>query len=178
MDGVAARANVSKQTIYAHFRSKDELFAAIVHDVCERILKPFREADVADLSPDETLFVLARQFVEIGFSPPILGLHRLVLAEAKRFPELSRIYYDAGVGSAITALAAYFDGETRAGKLAITQPRQAAEQFFAMASGNPHMKLLLSLPSLRSNKDLDRYIRLAVSLFLNGCRGRPARGKR
>ncbi|MDE2508625.1 MAG: helix-turn-helix transcriptional regulator, partial [Planctomycetota bacterium] len=31
MDDVAARAGTTKPTVYAHFKSKDELFSAVVH---------------------------------------------------------------------------------------------------------------------------------------------------
>jgi TetR/AcrR family transcriptional repressor of mexJK operon len=99
MDEVAAVASVSKQTVYKNFTDKRSLFTEIIHRGLDRIDDLFRDvtgslAVTDDLERDLT--ALARQFVANLTQPRLLQLRRLVIAEADRFPELGRSYYERG----------------------------------------------------------------------------------
>jgi AcrR family transcriptional regulator len=63
MDLIAERAQVAKPTIYAHFGSKDDLFAAVCTDVGERILAAARTAATTEGSVvDRVAAVLGAKF--------------------------------------------------------------------------------------------------------------------
>src|SRR5690348_5968780 len=89
MDEVAARAGVSKQTVYKHFASKERLFSELVLSSVgevDRLMSQTASAlpDSADLEADLT--ALARRFVGHLMQPDVMRLRRLVIAEADRFP--------------------------------------------------------------------------------------------
>lgn len=174
MDGIAAEAGVSKRTLYLHFRSKDALFAAIVRGACEEILAPIDVADL-DADPEITLAKIGRQLMEIGCAPSIVALHRLVVAEAKRFPALARTYYRLGLDRIVDAFAAYLAEQARRGVLDVADPRRAAAQFFAMMSAHPHARLYLGIDKRLTEAELAADVALAVRTFLHGCRARLVR---
>jgi len=96
MSSIAARVGGSKATLYNYFSSKEELFVAMIQDQCDR-----NHAFMFDFHADggefiEALRGLGERFVSLMLSDEILDLHRLVIAEASRFPEIGQTLYAAG----------------------------------------------------------------------------------
>src|ERR1700751_4454129 len=81
---LAAAAKVTKRTLYAYFGDKDALFAAMVRDLAVGV-----SLDAA--SDHGTLEALAARIISRVHSDELVGLHRLVIAESGRFPELARV---------------------------------------------------------------------------------------
>jgi AcrR family transcriptional regulator len=104
MDGIAAAAGVSKMTVYRYFRSKEELFAGVIRDLCERIIDEDLERMLAR-RPEEALRAFARKMVTILFARDTIELHRIVIAESRRFPALGRLFYKSGPEACIAMLA-------------------------------------------------------------------------
>jgi TetR/AcrR family transcriptional repressor of mexJK operon len=169
MDGIARNARVSKRTLYAHFESKQTLFVAILRDACQRIVEPIARARPGR-DVKRTLVELGRQFVRLGLSPQLNALHRLVVAESLRFPELGRLYYGIAREKLWDVIAAYLEEEARRGTLTIDRPRLAAEQFCAILGGHPHVRLQLGIDQRLPRRTVGDDVTAGVQLFLNGCR--------
>jgi TetR/AcrR family transcriptional repressor of mexJK operon len=169
IEAVAADARISKRTFYHRFRDKAELFEAVVRRLIERWLPPF-EAKLLEVAPPDTLLrLLAGQILAVALSPPALALHRVLIAEAQRFPELVQLVNEAGAGKGVERIAALLERESRAGRLRIDDSRFAAEQFVNMVLSGPQKRALgFGLPL--DADALDSWIRGTVALFLNGCR--------
>src|SRR5436190_17438294 len=112
MDEIAARAAVSKQTVYKHFADKERLFTEIVVGTVDKISDPVYE-EVLDLNEsgdvEADLRGLARRQLAMVMQPRLLALRRLVIGEANRFPELGRTFYERGPERTIAALATAFE---------------------------------------------------------------------
>jgi TetR/AcrR family transcriptional repressor of mexJK operon len=162
MDAVAAAAGVSKMTVYRHFRSKELLFAGVVRDMCDGIVDPALVAAMERLPMRAALRTFGRRMHDIIFAPDTLGLHRIVVAESQRFPELGKLFYDSGPGGSIRALADYLGRHRRDPALRIKNPRLAAEEFLEILRGYDHMRALLRVgarPSARrGNARVERAI--------------------
>ena len=112
MDDIAALAAVSKQTVYKQFSDKERLFSEIVtitvNEAADRV-----HAEVHGLAEstriERDLRELARRQLRLVMQPQVLKLRRLVIAEAGRFPELGRAFYEGGPGRTITALTGAFE---------------------------------------------------------------------
>jgi AcrR family transcriptional regulator len=94
LDDVAARAGVTKGTLYLYFRSKEELFKAVVRqEVVPNIARAqTRVAQSAEPSAALLERVLA-DWIERA-KTPLSAIPKLVLTEAGNFPELARFYLD------------------------------------------------------------------------------------
>jgi len=170
MDEIARRAGVSKATVYSHFESKPALFGAIVQHRCQQTLSDML-TELSDRPVEETLTSLGRQFLDVLLMPGSLPLYRVVLAEAPRFPELGRIFYEAGPDRCATALAAYLAALNERGLLTVADARCAAEQFLGAVLGQIHIRMLLGVAAdPPSPAERERFVAAAVFTFLAGHR--------
>ena len=125
MDKVLAKIGGSKRTLYNHFRSKEELFAAIVTNVSDRVLAALRPPlDAGDLR--ETLVTIGVGYLSVLLSPDGLALYRAMISEAPHFPELARIFFAKGPGRASDQLSDFFREHKRRGLLKVDDPQLAA----------------------------------------------------
>lgn len=166
MDLIAAEAGVSKQTIYNHFRSKDELFKAIITDMTTTLMAPLSTWEAAKSTPERQLRSFARDFFTLMLRPSSLAFYRLIVAESARFPELGAAIFAAGAGRLIRVLAEYLAWETKKGALAVDDPERAAEMFLGMLSGRVQLRALLGVSGALSEAELDRRVEHSVSSFL------------
>lgn len=95
LEDVAQRAGVSKGTLYLYFDSKEALFEAVVR---EGILPVLAEneaiaAQHAGSSFDLLVKLLDNWWAKIG-QTAFAGIPKLMVAEARNFPEMAHFYYD------------------------------------------------------------------------------------
>ncbi|MFG1394194.1 TetR/AcrR family transcriptional regulator [Xanthobacter agilis] len=130
MDAVAAAAPVSKRTLYHHFASKADLFAAVIDEAWSHLTRaPLLPGD-AQGDPRPVLTAYVERLQAHWDRPDVIPLLRLVIAEAPRFPELSQAYFAAGKEPAVKGLSAYFAALAAHGRLAPgIEPTLAAAQF-------------------------------------------------
>lgn len=166
MDMVAATASVSKATIYAHFQSKDELFGAIIQRRCDDQAEGLGTLAVDDrLDARASLSEIASKLMGMLLKPQVLGIYRMVIAETARYPDLARIYFDAGPLRGKERLVEILDALVRRGLLDIPDTWQAMDQFVGMLRTEVFHRALLDLPpSERTN--IERTIAGAVEVML------------
>ena len=90
IEAVAASAGVSKRTLYARFKDKSALFAAVLHRIIDQIRPPPEVPLLVGGTLAEILRRLAGMILRAALSPQAIALHRLLYAESARFPELVR----------------------------------------------------------------------------------------
>jgi len=173
LDDIAARAGVSKGTLYLYFDSKEALFKAVVR---EGLLPALEEAEalIAGFgggAPDLLRALLQGWWRLIG-SRPIGGLPKLMICESRNFPEITRFYNDEVIqrahGLLRTVLArGQGSGEFRAADLDVLQ-----QVVFA-----PFMMLVVWRHSLAcccsAGVDPEAYVETAIELVLRGLRPEP-----
>ena len=93
LEEIAARAGVSKGTIYLYFESKEAVFKALVQEKLATRIGGFSEMLRAfEGSSAELLTLILRNFGAIVGSSNLVVLPKIVIAEAGNFPELARMY--------------------------------------------------------------------------------------
>src|SRR3984957_11428111 len=88
MGEIARVAGVSKGTLYVYFKSKEELFEAVVGRQCRAQAEQIFNLDPEDHDVDGVLTRLGVAFVEFLCRPGAAPPFRTVIAIAERMPEL------------------------------------------------------------------------------------------
>lgn len=171
IEEIARRARISKRTFYHRFTDKAALFSAVVHRIIERLHPPADVPLISDGSLEENLLRLARLMVHAAVTPQAVALHRLIVAESARFPELAVIAGEhGGSQEAITLVAGLLEREAHTEHLTVNDRIYAARQFLQMVVSLPQRRAMgLGIPM--SLEEIDAWTGKTVDLFLNGCRG-------
>lgn len=167
MDLVAQRAEVSKQTVYSHFGSKDELFTAAIEQKCDSYrMVDFMLDDLAD--PKTALYTLAQRFLTMLTSKEALAVHRTCAYEAKSNPKLSELFFQAGPERITNRITEFMALLNKRKILKIENPRFAALQFLSLIKGEIWIRVEFNTKHQLSQSDIDAYLMSSVELFMLG----------
>jgi TetR/AcrR family transcriptional repressor of mexJK operon len=166
MDAVARKAGVSKATLYAHFASKERLFATMVGEVCRRNtageeMFPEHVDDIV-----EVMRAIGRRGLHFLVQERTLSIYRVVMAESARFPELGAAFMVNGPLSFRDRLAAWLAAQTAAGRLAAGDGVIGAEHFLALIKSGLFMRATLGLPPAPDEAEIGSTVDAAVDTFM------------
>jgi len=172
VDAIAAEAGVSKRTIYNRYGDKENLFLSVLRDTYNSMMVTFRGiadkylGDVTDVQQDLTAFALevARTMTT---APDRIALVRLIMSEAPFFPALIRAEQGpTTMHGSITAYLARLAGE---GRLAITDPAEAAEHLVALTINQINARTMFGVVPV-SDAEVERIITGGVAAFVRAYR--------
>jgi AcrR family transcriptional regulator len=164
MSTIAARLGGSKATLYNYFDSKEALFEAHIRESCGKIA-----ADILDFTDDQPASEVLARFGE-RFLDRILGertvrTFQIIVAEARRTPELARMFFTAGPSIGHDRLAQYLREAARRGELQIADCDEAAWQFLALCRTH-HLQDMLGLRPKPSPGQIAVEVANAVGIFM------------
>ena len=107
MDEVAARAETSKRSLYAHFESKEKLFLAVIELVRGLFRNRLKLPGDYSEEPAEALVLFCGRYLEVLLYESSIQMMRLSAAETGRFPEGAARYFDVIFTEVQTRLDAY-----------------------------------------------------------------------
>jgi TetR/AcrR family transcriptional repressor of mexJK operon len=166
MARIATVAGVSKGTLYNYFDSKAALFTAYVGETCDRNLGSVFDSADHNGDPAVVLRDIGQRMLRMMLSGPGLTIYRVVIAEAVKFPDLARGFFDAGPARAIGFMADWLAEETRRGRLSVDDPGFAAEQFFNLCQTRLVLRRKLEMLPDPPEAEIDRVIDAAIGMFL------------
>ena len=105
VDDVAKRAGVSKGLLYLYFKTKEELFKAVIHSVVvPRIEALAATVDNSEMSAEDFLRGPFLDFAKTLPGSPISTLVRLMIAEGPKHPDLLKYYWENVVSRGLSAI--------------------------------------------------------------------------
>lgn len=109
MDEVAARAETSKRSLYAHFNSKEILFLAVIELVRGLFLSRLKLPGDYGGEPAEALTLFCGRYLETLLYEASIQMCRVSMAETARFPEQAAQYFDVLFTQVHARLGAYLE---------------------------------------------------------------------
>src|ERR1700730_15668256 len=172
IDAVAETAGVSKPTVYARYRDKRDLFAAVLRATIQRWLAPLSAAaEAAKVNPkgiETTLHDLSRDVLALGSTPEVIMLRRTLAAQAVQFPELAKLAHEEGWLRGVRAVAILLEQFADRGQIKVEDPAITADLFLSLVLGTSEK--LHGITTRPKVQELRR--QAAVKLFLNGVKPR------
>lgn len=164
MAEIAAQGGLTKRTVYNNYADKHALFTQIVAEViayAEAFARSVRDdfaVGITAANVQVALNDLGRRLALGIVRPEVIALRRLLIGEAREFPDLAATYFDRAPGQVLTALAEGFARLGRAGLLRRSDARMAAAQFAYLVAGEPLDRAVLvgTVPSRQHVLDCAR----------------------
>ena len=163
MEAVAARAGCSKQTLYAHFGSKQELLRSVIaehQELATAQLSPATE------EPREALLAFAEEHLRHLCDPSVVAASQLLAAEAHQFPQEARDLYRDACDTLVQRLAAWLQHAMDQGWLRHDDPHYAAELLLSMIVGMDFERQRFGVPHRANRQARQRWSTFAVDTFL------------
>jgi AcrR family transcriptional regulator len=175
MDAVAARACVSKTTVYAHFADKVELFHAVTERGGASLDVDLDEAVHASAQdPEERLALIVFKILEATAAPQYLSFLRVMVAEAVRRPELTQVMRSLGVPHGVELIAATLREDAELHGYTIPDAQAYAGLFIRMAAAALQVDALLVVDGERDTAFRRAQAGWMASIFLRALRNTDA----
>ena len=173
LDEIAETAPASKPTIYAHFDGKEALFEAVVARVIDG-LTDFEGFEPKGRSVQDKLASLGIEVAE-RFIEDTIGITRATIAEADRFPALSRQVHEHGRDRAAAAVSHVLNDATHTlsrgakGPFGPKRSVSTAQIFMDLILLPMIMRALMGEGAKELRGELPAFVRESVSFFLAAC---------
>jgi len=132
LEDVAARARVSKGLPYLYFKTKEELFKAVVRSVITSHFDVIRgEMDTTTLSVEDFLKGPFLRFIQELVCSKRVFIVRLLIAEGHKHPELTKFYFDTVVARGLQTLTRLIDRGVERGEFRETPLREFPQLLIA-----------------------------------------------
>lgn len=166
VDEIARDAGVSKATLYSYFPDKQALFLAVLQGECDIQKRASMDIEFQQRSVPDALHHIASCMLSFFLSDEGLSIFRVCVAEAQRFPEIGRAFYDTGPRTAIAQLAGYLRSEKAAEVLDIDDPERAADTFMQLCRSDLMLRRLMGVASVPTPEEIDTEATEAVRTFM------------
>lgn len=166
MSAIAARLGGSKGTLYNYFKSKEELFSAVVARECAGLSASLFENVPPDGEMRERLTHFGRVILSRLLGDGPIRLQRIIVAETERFPEIGQAFYESGPRQIQERLSAYMAADIAAGRLRQADPHATASQFKDLVLSNIHQQKLWGVLGEFTDSDVEAHVQRAVDTFL------------
>lgn len=171
VDEVAKRAGVSKGLLYLYFKTKEDLFKAVIRSfVVPRIDALQASANSSEMSAEEFLRGPFFDFVKTFPGSPISILVRLMIAEGPKHPDLVQFYWDNVVSRGLTAISEFLERAVQKGEFRRSVVNDLPHLFAMPVLFSVVFKLLFE----KNCPDTDKLIGAQIDLLIAHMKGDAA----
>jgi len=169
MDTISKKANVSKATVYNHFKNKEELFLSIAYTLKDKFSQFFKFEYSNDKSIDEQLNDIAKKeidFLSVKENIKLIQIVAVVLIQKNQIGV--KLLKDVNEDNIIMT-AKWFEEAQKAGKLDIDDSEFVAHQFIGMIKAFAFYPQLYGAQLLDKNekeKVIQKSVEMIKSLYL------------
>lgn len=170
-------AGGSRASVYELFGDKAGLFRAMMKETTGRLHDHISAGrSTGAVSPDLALERFASRFLTRLLSDDARAVVRVLVSESGLFPEIAEEFWQNGPAATVAEVADYLRSLAQGGRLRVDDPETAAQTFISMVVGEFFMQGLILPGRPVPAAELERRVRYAVGVFLDGIRGESAAG--
>ena len=166
VDEIARAAQVSKATLYSYFPTKESMFIAVARAKYQSKTNFATEEMDFCSGPRTCLSFAAITIVNEFLTPFNRSVLRVAVAEAQRFPDLAKEFFEGGPQLVRATLTGYFKFAVERGDLAIEDLTLAADQFTEMCKAKHFMEFMLGVRETFTDAEKQAVADAAVETFL------------
>ena len=171
VEEVARRAGVSKGLLYLYFKTKEELFKAVVRSfVIPRIDALTASIDATELSVEEFLRGPFLDFAKKLPGSPVAVVIRLMIAEGPKHPDLVQFYWDNVISRGLAMIDTLLERGVASGEFRRTAINDMPHLVVMPVVFSVIFKLLFDKQPL----DTDALIEAHIDMLLEHVKGAPS----
>ena len=163
MDLVAKASNVSKQTVYSHFKNKAVLFEAVINEKCAQYQLNDQALLESPVSLSDKLTQIAEHFIALMHDELVIAMYNVVIAEAKTHPEVAEMFYETGPQQATDFVSVCI--KQTYPQLTTATTHALSIDFYNLLKSDFHMKSLLGLSSPMTTKEQKIFANVCCKKF-------------
>lgn len=167
MSGLAKTLGGSKGTLWNHFRSKEDLFAAVIASETIAFREELEDTLIGTVDMRLALFTFCRNFIRKMSMPKAMAVWRLVVGESGRFPQLGEIFYEQAASYVERIVTRYVERQILAGRLRDEGASQMARLLMDMCTGRQNRTLwgVVAVDDADLDGDAERFTDYFLRLF-------------
>jgi AcrR family transcriptional regulator len=132
LEDIARRAGVSKGAVYLYFETKEDVFRAVVEQAIAPNVSAVKAMAAAHPGPlADLLRGVTAHVARVVETTPLGGVLKMVVGEARNFPEIARVWHDELVAQALGAMSTAIHAAQDRGEVKPGDPRGYALQLIA-----------------------------------------------
>lgn len=163
VEEVAQRAGVSKGLLYLYFKTKEELFKAVIKSVVIRRVDALVAAlENTELSSEDFLRGPLLEFMKSVPGSPVAVVIRLMISEGHRHPDLVDYYWENVVSKGLAAISRFIDRGVQRGEFRATAVSELPQLLLAPVMLAVVWRILFA----RRDLDTDRLIATHIDMIL------------
>ncbi len=166
LDAICERAACSKTSIYQYFGNKEGLLTALTEDTALGLSQALHAFHLQDMNVEEALYRYARLTLTQLLDEKHIAIVRATISAAWKYPQLGSVYYAVGPLMVQSALAQYFEAQTRAGILKVSDPKAAAKEFEGLLLWDRVLAQIVGARSRPEKAEIEAEADAAVQTFL------------
>lgn len=165
VNDVVRRAGGSLATLYAQFGNKEGLFQAVVQDQHDRFVRSLTPQSVDHLPLEEGLQAIGERYVHGLLARDNLCFYRIMIGEARKFPEQMRRYISTGGADKVRGSVAQF---LRARGVLVNEADDGASALLELWRSRHQYRALADDNYVVSDEEISSHVARVIRLFLLG----------
>jgi len=167
VEEVAKRAGVSKGLMYLYFKTKEELFKAVVKSVViRRIDRLIGNIESTDLSSEDFIRGPLLSFMRKVPGSPVAIVIRLLVSEGPRHPDLVDYYYENVVAKGLAAITGFVERGVERGEFRKSVITELPQLFLAPVM----LSIIWGIVFKTRELDTDKLIETQIDMLLTHIR--------
>jgi TetR/AcrR family transcriptional repressor of mexJK operon len=167
-DMIQKACGFSKATIYARFSTKESLFKAVIEHKCSEFTQRIQCASIHETCIENALNDIGHAHLDQMLTPETMGLYRVVIADAPRFPDIAHHFFQSGPMIVRQVVTRIMENAAHRGEIDIVKigAERAAQVFLSLIRSEAQMECLTHPDMRPSEIQKDQWISIAIETFL------------